>query len=145
MGTFAETAIFNYHLLFAKQGKQTSVFCFCLYQTNGSLTFRCSICGKQMEVLFSISSVFRIYSSYIYIYMQRTELCIYSSVSNGKQKTEGQATFLNLFTVCSSCKGKFVVCSFVDEETQGSYPFANGLNELAHLYDQFFPSSQSKL
>jgi hypothetical protein len=25
-------------------------------------------------------------------------------------------------------KWKFVICLFVDEETNGSYPFANGLN-----------------
>jgi hypothetical protein len=41
--------------------------------------------------------------------------------------------FLNLFTICSSCKRKFVVCPFVDEETNESYPFANGLNGIAHL------------
>jgi hypothetical protein len=31
---------------------------------------------------------------------------------------------------------KFVICPFLDEETKGSYPFANGLNGLnglAHL------------
>ncbi len=47
-----------------------------------------------------------------------------------------QAIFLNLFTVCSSCKRKFVVSTFVDEETNASYPFAkgiNGLHGLAHL------------
>jgi hypothetical protein len=52
------------------------------------------------------------------------------------EKTEARAIFLNLFTVCSSCKWKFVVCPFVDEETDGIYPFANGLNGLnglAHL------------
>ncbi len=35
--------------------------------------------------------------------------------------------FLNPFTVCLSCKGKFIVCPFVSEKTNGSYPFANGL------------------
>ncbi len=52
-----------------------------------------------------------------------------------KLKTENgaQATFLNPFTVCSSCKRKFVLCLFVYEETNGSYPFSNGLNGLAHL------------
>jgi hypothetical protein len=50
-----------------------------------------------------------------------------------KRKTEAQAIFLNAFNVCSSCKRKFVICSFVDEETNGSYPFANGLIGLAHL------------
>jgi hypothetical protein len=50
---------------------------------------------------------------------------------------EGQAFFLNPFTICSSCKQRFLVCPFADEETNGSYPFANGqngLNGLAHLW-----------
>jgi hypothetical protein len=50
-----------------------------------------------------------------------------------ERKTEAQSIFLNPFTVCSLCKQKFVVCQFVDEDTIGSYPFANGLNGLAHL------------
>jgi hypothetical protein len=55
-----------------------------------------------------------------------------------KQKTDAQAILLNLFTVCSSCKPKFVVRPFVDEET-----FANGQNGFAHqckipiLYDKY--------
>jgi hypothetical protein len=39
MGKFAETAIVDYRLSFADQGKQTSVFRFRLLQTNGSLPF----------------------------------------------------------------------------------------------------------
>jgi hypothetical protein len=35
------------------------------------------------------------------------------------RKTEAQVILHNLFTVCSSCKQKFVVCQFVDEETNG--------------------------
>jgi hypothetical protein len=53
-----------------------------------------------------------------------------------KRKEEAQAIFLNPFTVCSSCKKKVVICPFVEKETNGSCPFANGLillNELAHL------------
>ncbi len=52
-----------------------------------------------------------------------------------KQKTKAQAIFLTPFTVCSSCKGKFVLCLFVSEETNGFYLFpngSNGLNRLAH-------------
>jgi hypothetical protein len=49
---------------------------------------------------------------------------------NGKQTP---CHFLNPFIVCSLCKRKFVVCPYVNEETNGSYPFANGLNGLAHL------------
>ncbi len=50
---------------------------------------------------------------------------------NIKQKTEAQTIFPNTFTVCSSCIQKFVVFAFDDEETKGSYPFANRLNGLA--------------
>jgi hypothetical protein len=39
MGTFAETAIVDFRLSFASQGKQTSVFRFHLQQTNRSLPF----------------------------------------------------------------------------------------------------------
>ncbi len=49
------------------------------------------------------------------------------------KRKDAQAIFLNPF---SSCKRKFVVCPFVGEETNGSYPFANGLNGqngFAHL------------
>jgi hypothetical protein len=34
-----------------------------------------------------------------------------------KRETEAQAIFLNPFTNCSSGKQKFVICRFVDEET----------------------------
>jgi hypothetical protein len=37
-------------------------------------------------------------------------------------------------SVGSSYKRKFVVFPFVDEETNGSYLFANGLNALVHLW-----------
>jgi hypothetical protein len=53
--------------------------------------------------------------------------------SNGIRKREAQAIFLNSFTIYSACKWKFIVCPFVDKVTNGSYPFANGLNGLAHL------------
>ncbi len=33
-------------------------------------------------------------------------------------------------TICSLCKWMFVIFPFVDKETNGSYPFANRLNEL---------------
>jgi hypothetical protein len=50
--------------------------------------------------------------------------------SNRKCKTVAQVIFLNPFTVCSSCKQKFVICPFIDEETNGSCPFLNRLNGL---------------
>jgi hypothetical protein len=58
MGTFAKTAIVDYCLSFAYQGKQTSVSVYvCLLQTNGSFPFPFSVCNKQLELLFSISSI----------------------------------------------------------------------------------------
>ncbi len=51
-----------------------------------------------------------------------------------KWNTEVQAIFLNLFTVCSSCKWKFVIHPYVVEETNGSYLFTNRLNRPAHLW-----------
>jgi hypothetical protein len=50
MGTFAETAIVDYRLSFAEQGKKTSVFRFYLQQTNGSLSFPFFVCRKQKEI-----------------------------------------------------------------------------------------------
>jgi hypothetical protein len=54
-----------------------------------------------------------------------------------KQKMENGSpgNLLNPFTICSSWKLKFVICPFVYEETNGKYPFANGLHRLAHVND----------
>ncbi len=64
---------------------------------------------------------------YIYIYIFIYIYSIYKGC-HFKRKEEVQAIFLNPypFTVCSSCKRKFVVCLFAYEETNGRYPFANG-------------------
>jgi hypothetical protein len=43
MGTFAVTAIIDYCLSFADQGKQTSIFHFRLQQTNRRFPFQFSI------------------------------------------------------------------------------------------------------
>ncbi len=50
-----------------------------------------------------------------------------------KRKTEAQAIFHSL---CLSCKQKFVICLFVDEETNGSYPFAD-LSIYVYMYTKF--------
>jgi hypothetical protein len=50
MGMFAEKAIVDYHSLFADQGKQTSLLCFCFQQTIGSSPFPFSVCSQQTEV-----------------------------------------------------------------------------------------------
>jgi hypothetical protein len=78
---------------------------------------------------------------YIYIYMYiYTYICIYIYIyiniyiyCRFRRKTEAPGDFLNPFTICSSCKQKFVVSPFVNEETNRRYPFANKLNGLAHL------------
>jgi hypothetical protein len=41
--------------------------------------------------------------------------------------------------------GSFVVCPFADEETNGDYPFANGLNGLAHLWTNIPGTLATKL
>jgi hypothetical protein len=51
-----------------------------------------------------------------------------------RQKTEVHSSFLNLFTICSVWKRKFVVCLFVDNETKGSYLFSNRPDGRAHLW-----------
>jgi hypothetical protein len=138
MDTFAEKANVDYRLSFAKENK---------------LPF--SVCSKQMELPFSISSVFPIYiyigidieihihiqiHIHIYIYIniytytythKHIYIYIYAALSNGK--TEAKAIFLNPFTVCSSCKQKPIFCLFADEETNRSDPLANGLNRLNGL------------
>ncbi len=50
MGTFAETAIVDYGLSFADQGKQTSVLRFRMQQTNGGLRLRFPFASKQTEI-----------------------------------------------------------------------------------------------
>ncbi len=110
--------------------QQTSITVYRLWTKENQLQI--SICRKQTEVCrfrfpkmpFSVSSIFcQCVSvrtgtySYLYLYLY---FYLYAAVSNGKWKTEAQATFLNPLTICSSCKRKFVVCPFVDEETNFS-------------------------
>ncbi len=64
-------------------------------------------------------------------------MCIYIYIY--LRKTEAQAIFLNPFTVCSSCKRKFAVCLFVDEETNGSLQRdlpINGINNVSFILPQ---------
>ncbi len=70
---------------------------------------------------------------FVYIYIP---VYIYAAVSNGKRSTEPRAIFLHSFTVYSSCTWKFIVCPLRDEETNGSYSFANRLNGLDQLADK---------
>jgi hypothetical protein len=65
VGTFAETAIVDYRLSFADQGKQASVFRFLLQQTDGSLLFRFPFAESKRKLHFSVSSV-SVYSKKVY-------------------------------------------------------------------------------
>ncbi len=49
--------------------------------------------------------------------------------TENERKTKAQAIFLNPLTVWSSCKQKFVVCPFFDEE-KTDYPFATDQMDL---------------
>jgi hypothetical protein len=67
---------------------------------------------------------------------RKTNFCILFLL----QQTNGSLPFLFSankqkwqFSISSSCKQTCVVCLFVDAETNGSYPFANGLNGLNRL------------
>jgi hypothetical protein len=51
---------------------------------------------------------------------------ILSFTKKNQMEKEAPAIFLNLFTVCSLCKWKFVVYTFVEEKTKGSNPSAKG-------------------
>ncbi len=65
-----------------------------------------------------------IYDSSIYLYIS---IYVYINILYMlafKRKMEAQAIFLNSFNVCSLCKRKFVICSFVYKEIKGSYPLA---------------------
>jgi hypothetical protein len=50
MGNLAEKTVVGYRQSYADQGKQTSVFCFRLQQTNGTLPFPFSVYNRQTKV-----------------------------------------------------------------------------------------------
>jgi hypothetical protein len=130
-----QTLITVYHLP-TKENKIP--FSFCRKQMEG-YSFHFPFAANKQNVSFSINTVFHMYI-FIYIYVE-TAAYMYISISiyiccHFRRKTEAQMIFLNLFTVCSLCKQKFVVCPLVYKETNGCYLFANGLkglNGLAHL------------
>jgi hypothetical protein len=96
--------------------QQLSITVHRLLTEKNKLMFSVSVCSKQMEVcrfcfpfaenkrelLFYVSSVLHIFTY------------IYAAISNEKRRMDVQPIFLNLFTVCSSCRHKFVICLFID-------------------------------
>jgi hypothetical protein len=77
MSTFAETAIVDYRLLFADQGKQTSKFHYSLQQTNGSFQFPLLFAANKWKLPIPISC--------------GCSICIY--MLRFKRKMEAQAIF----------------------------------------------------
>jgi hypothetical protein len=136
MGKFAETAIFNYcfrlptkenkcPFFVSKCSKQTEVCRFCFL-----------FAEKKTEVAVSISLVFCLWNSgnadtwtdketwgnadletWKHGHKDKEIWTWTWRLRNSKRKMEAQLIFLNMFTVCSLCKRKFVVFPFVDEET----------------------------
>ncbi len=71
MGTFVETAIVDYRLSFADNGKQTFLFLFHLQQTNRSLLFLFSVAIKERKLPFPLVpfSVYLYFNTYTCIYI----------------------------------------------------------------------------
>jgi hypothetical protein len=142
--------------------KQMKVCCFVyrLQQTNGNCRFPFFpfFCECEYVCMFIYAYYIRIYTYmpvhtntymkngtnrngnfylyiciYLYLYVYHIYIYGYGAVSKEKRKTEARAIFINPCTICSSCKWKFIVCPSVDKDTNGSYPFANGLNRLNGL------------
>ncbi len=80
-------------------------FCFVLQQTNGSCRF----------LLVPFPGIYELKRQHIY------KLPFHEIYICGKWNTS-QVIFLKPFTFCSSCKWKFFICQFVDNETNWSYP-----------------------
>ncbi len=84
--------------------------------------------------VYRLTSVFCIYDS-IYIYIYTHIYSIYILLF--QMEIEAQAIFLNPFTVCLHANWSLSFVRFLRRNTNGSYPFANGLNGLnglAHLW-----------
>jgi hypothetical protein len=116
-GHSTETAIVDYRLSFASQGKKIFRFLFLVCRKQTEIADFCWFCFPPKETW-----------RHRHVDMERWRHG-YGDIK-WKMENGSRGDFLNPFTVCSSCKRKFVVCPFVDEETSGSYPFANGLGYL---------------
>jgi hypothetical protein len=62
-----------------------------------------------------------------------TYVYIYAAISNGNRNPRRFSVIRLPIARCANCANEVFFLSFADEETNGSYPFANGLNRLAHL------------
>jgi hypothetical protein len=157
MGTFAETAFVDNRLSFANQEEHKSVLRFRLLKTNGSrrsplapfsvCRFRFPFAENKRKLPFSLVpfSVCRIPETWRHGDMDSrrhgdTETWrhgdMYLETSNGKRKPRRyhrkqepmRFPLIRLPFAYRAKKWKFVVCPFVDEETNGNYLFANGYN-----------------
>jgi hypothetical protein len=143
MGTFAETAIVDYRLLFADQEKQTSVFRFRMQQNKWKFAILFFVCKNKRKLLFSVSSIFCLWNPETWRHGhedmetwrcgdmametwkhgkmetgrhgdRETHGDMDTETSNGKRKTDAQAIFRCRWLIVQT---EFVVCPFADEET----------------------------
>ncbi len=121
MGTFAETAIFDYHLSFADQGKQNSALRFCILLVPFSVYIYVCMCICTYTYVYICMYILHIHI-HLYMLLFQTE--------NGKWKPK-RFSLIRLMVVChlSVCwwrnKGKLSTVN----ELNG----LNGVNGLAHL------------
>jgi hypothetical protein len=113
--------------LFVDQLHQRSIFRFQLQQTNGSSPFLFSVFRKQTEVAifhfpvpFSVCGIpetWRLGQAWKHGEMETLKMGMEEWRQQAKNGSPPGRLKKNLFTICSTCKQKFVVCPFVDEET----------------------------
>jgi hypothetical protein len=97
--------------------QQSLITVYRLLTKENKLSFSVSVAANKQKF-----AVFRYL--YLYLYMENGLIYIYICCRfKRKMEIEIQAIFLNPFTVCSACLS-FV--GLLNEETKGSYPFANG-------------------
>jgi hypothetical protein len=150
MSTFVKTANDDYRLSFADQGKQTSPFRFPF--AGNTRKFAVSVFCMYECMYVRMYVCMYVYSIYIYMCIDRAAYVLYrhididiyiylydyiyiyilisAAVSRGKWKPRQ----FDLIRVPFAHRANVnVVCPFAFKETNGSYPFANGLNGLSHL------------
>jgi hypothetical protein len=140
LGMFAETAIVDFHWSFADQGKQTLIFCFCLQQTNGIchlplIPFFIYVC---ICVCPCVGGVWVFVCVYIFIFIF-IFICW-----RFKQKTEAPSDFPQFIYCLLICKRKFVICPFVDEETNGRFFVCKQTKRTKRTCPSMFPNRYSQ-
>ncbi len=120
-----QTEVFHFHFPLSKQ-TEVCHFHFLLSKQTEFCHFRFPFAANKWKLPFSLSL-----SLYIYVYVFWNSN-MYQYILPFQTENGSPDNFFP-FTVCSLCKWKFVICPFVDGETNGNYLFAYGTKGLAHL------------